>query len=92
MTRDETIRLEYTYLLQKIQGIETVLGMTQPLMRMLWGDIKSGCLTTERTSELRRWFRELETRVPELMPHVDMIDESIRQIAAQEQIRMKFKG
>ncbi|MER2025551.1 MAG: hypothetical protein ABS879_08020 [Eubacteriales bacterium] len=91
MTRDETIRLEYTYLLQKVQGVETVCGMTDPLLKMLWSDIKSGHLSTERTAEIRRWVRELQERAPEIIQHVDAIEESIRQIAAQEQIRINFK-
>ncbi len=92
MTRDETIRLEYTYLLQKVQGVETVCGMIEPLLKILWSDIKNGHMSTERTKELKRWIGELQTRAPEIMQHVDLIEESIRQIAAQEQIRMNFKG
>lgn len=92
MTRDETIRLEYTYLLQKVQGVETVCGMIEPLLKMLWGDIKNGTLSTERTAELKRWNRELQERVPEIMQHVESIEYEIRQLAAQEQIRMNFKG
>lgn len=92
MTKDETIRLEYTYLLQKVQGVETVCGMIEPLLKMLWSDIKNGYMTTERTKELRRWVNELQTRTPEIMKHVEAIEREIRQISAEDQIRMNFKG
>ena len=91
MTRDETIRLEYTYLLQKVQGVETVCGMIDPLLKMLWTDIKSGRLTTERTRELSRWVGELQTRTPEIMAHVEAIEHEIKQLSVEDQIRMNFK-
>ena len=92
MTRDERIRLEYTYLLQKVQSVETVCGMIEPLLKTLWGDIKSGCMTTERTDELRRWITALTLKTPAIMQHVSAIEEEIKHLSAEEQVRMKFKG
>ena len=92
MTRDERIRLEYTYLLQKVQSVETVCGMIEPLLKTLWGDIKGGYMTTERTDELRRWVSELTLKTPAIMQHVSAIEEEIRHLSAEEQVRMKFKG
>ena len=92
MSRDETIRLEYTYLLQKVQGVETVCGMIDPPLRDLWNDIKHGQMTTERTKELRRWLEELQSRATEIIEHVDSIEHEIKQLSAEEQVRMNFKG
>lgn len=92
MTRDETIRLEFTYLIQKYQGVETVCSMIDPILKNLWSDIKSGCLNTETTKELRRWAKELEQRTSEIMSHIDSIDHEIKQISTADQIRMNFKG
>lgn len=92
MTSNEKIRLEYTYLLQKVQGVETVCGMIEPLLKTLWGDIKSGYMTTEHTDELKRWVDELQARTPEIMQHVDAIEEEIKHLSAEEQVRMNFKG
>lgn len=92
MTRDETIRLEYTYLLQKAQGVETVYKMIEPLLKMLWNDIKGGYMTPERTDELRKWAAELQARTPEIMQHITAIEEEIKKLSAEEQVRMNFKG
>lgn len=92
MTRDETIRLEYTYLLQKVQGVETVCSMIEPLLKMLWNDIKSGYISTERTDELRKWTHELQARTPEIMQHITAIEEEVKKLSAEEQVRINFKG
>ncbi len=92
MTRDETIRVEYTYLLQKVQSVETICGLIDQPLRSLWSDIKNGCMTTECTAELKRWINELQAKVPEIMGHVDAIEHEIKQLSTEDQIRMKFKG
>lgn len=92
MTRDETIRVEFTYLIQKVQGVETVCGLIDPMLKTLWNDIKHGHMTTERTKELGRWIEELNIRAANLMEHVESIEHEIKQLSAEDQIRMNFKG
>lgn len=92
MTRNEKIRLEYTFLLQRLQESRALFSMIDLSADALWGEIKIGQISTERTFELMRWTKELTTKTISMTQEIAAIEEEIKRGAISEkQVRMEFK-
>lgn len=88
MTNSERIRLAYTYLRQHADLVDIKENMIQMDDAAIWGDIKSGAFSTERTAEMRKHIKELQKELPTMLGYLDQIDAEIRQMHAEEQIRI----
>ena len=88
MTSSEKIRLAYTYLQQHADLVDIKESMIQTDAAAIWGDVKSGTFSTERTAEMRKHIKELQKELPAMLDYLERIDTEIRQMHAEEQIRI----
>lgn len=90
MNRMDRIRLRYTYLQQSMDQVGARTHMAHMTMDALWGDVKTGAMTTDRIGELAKQIRELKKSSDQLLAHLEEMEDEIRQMASEEQIRMNY--
>ena len=88
MTSSEKIRLLYTYLREHADLVDIKENMIQMDACGIWGDVKCGSFSTEKTAAMRKHIKELQAELPAMLGYLEQIDAEIRQMHAEEQIRM----
>ena len=78
MTNGEKIRIAYTYLMECVDLVDIKEMMVQRDAGDIWGDIKCGSLSTEKTGAMKKHVRELQTALSTLNEHIEEIDHQIR--------------
>lgn len=91
MTSNEKIRIAYTYIEEGAEAIQIEAKQILLAGVELWGDVKCGSYSTERTAALKKHIKELQKNLPAMLDRVEQIEAEIRQMHAEEQIRMETR-
>lgn len=92
MTSNERIRIAYTYIQAGVEAVQVEAAQIEMADVELWGDVKCGTYSTERTAALKKHIRELQKGLPIMLDYLEQIEHEIRQMHAEEQIRMETGG
>lgn len=91
MTSNEKIRIAYTYIQAGAEAVEIEAAQIGMADAELWGDIKCGAYSTERTEALKKHVKALQRGLPAMLDYIEQIEAEIRQMHAEEQIRMETR-
>ena len=91
MTSNEKIRIAYTYIQAGVEATQVEAAQIELADAELWGDVKCGVYSTERTEALKKHVKALQKGLPIMLDYIEQIEAEIRQMHAEEQIRMETR-
>jgi len=87
----EIIRCSYTYLHQEIENAEILMKMMNELDKGMWNGIKNGLLNYETIKNLEERANAMNSCIGKIKAYNKDIEDAVRQIIAEEQIRMNYR-